>query len=806
MAKNLKLKVKNAQLAQALKIGKLKKTGEKISKTTTSDKKSTAKGKATKDKPVASKVTKAKKSDEAPAEVKKPARIISSINKEVKKAPAKKTPAKKEPATAAIKEEAAPKSEPAEVKPTVAVEVKEPAIVKEAPKSAPPKKEAPKTTAPKPKPAAFTPTPAKKPHAARPAKRYETPRSFDSRDRLGLRSDEERSWRRRRPSKYKTTQKKAIEIVRPSEMHVRLPISLKDLAVAMKLKASQIIAKLFIQGVTITINDYLEEETVVQLIGHDFNCEITIDTSEEERLRITNQTIQEELASQDPDKLTQRAPVIAFMGHVDHGKTSLIDSIRKSQIAHGEAGAITQHIGAFKYHREKGDITILDTPGHEAFTLMRERGVSITDLVILVIAGDEGIKPQTEEAMEKAKAAGVPIVVAINKCDKPDFNADNIYRQLADHELLPETWGGSVITVNCSAVTGEGIDQLLEMILLQSEVLELRANNDTRARGTVIESERHKGLGSVTTVLVQNGTLKLGDAIVLDEIYGRVKTMHDENRKSLTVATPSTPVKITGLSGIPMAGSEFIVVSSEKEARKLGVERAAGQKRALLKRVKPEGIETLIQRHSERAEKKTLNLIIRADVQGSLEALKNSLLNIDTDKVEINFIAHGVGEISESDVGLSVASNAPIIGFHTTIESHAEPLLRHFNVKMIKHDIIYHIINDVKQIMIDKLDKIREEHEVGTATVQTTFKVSNLGVIAGCIVNDGIIKKNQIAKLFRGEELLWEGDISSLKRVKDDAKEVKSGLECGILLKNYNDVQEGDLIKSYDVTYSIQEL
>ncbi len=803
MAKNFKLKVKNTQLAQALKLGQLKKTDENSSKIISSDKQSTSKEHTTQDQSVAKKVTQIKKSDEAQAEIKKHARIISSIKKEEIKDPVKKPPEIKEPEKPEIKKavEEASKIATTEVTSKIEPTTQTPTTVKDTPSSTPLK-----PVAPKPKHPTFAPTPAKKPHAAKPTNRYETPRSFDSRDRLGLRSNEERSWRRRKSLKSKSTQKKEIETIKPSELRVRLPISLKDLAAAMKIKATQILAKLFKQGVVITINDSLEEDTIVQLIGHDFNCEIIIDTSEEERLRITNQTIPEELASQDPDKLTPRSPVITFMGHVDHGKTSLIDNIRNSQIAHGESGAITQHIGAFKCHQKKGDITILDTPGHEDFALMRTRGVNIADLLILVIAGDEGIKQQTEEVITKAKAAEVPVVIAINKCDKPDFDADNVYRQLADHELLPESWGGNVITVNCSAVTGEGIEQLLEMILLQSEILELKANNEMRARGTVIESERHKGQGSIATVLVQNGTLKCGDSIVLDTIYGRVKTMYDEHNQLLTKAIPSTPVKITGLSGLPMAGSEFIVVSSEKEAKKLGIERALGQKRELLQQTKPEGIEALMKRHSEQASKKTLNLIIRADVKGSLEALKNSLLNIHTDKIKINCIALGVGEISESDVELASISNAPIIGFHTSIENRAEPLLRHFNVQLIKHDVIYHIIHDLKQIMIDKLDKIREENEVGTATIQMVFKASSFGVIAGCIVNDGVIKKNHITKLFRGNKLLWEGNITSLKRIKDDAKEVKSGLECGILLKNYNDIQEGDLIKSYDVTYSIQEL
>ncbi|MBM3192508.1 MAG: translation initiation factor IF-2, partial [Chlamydiae bacterium] len=409
------------------------------------------------------------------------------------------------------------------------------------------------------------------------AKRTET-QKFDTRDRQGLRETEEDSWRRRRHSKSKSA-KIDIPIVRPKSITIKLPITVKDLSAAMKVKVSDLITKLFLQGFAVTINDYLEDETSIQLLGVEFDCEIAIDTSEEEKLRITENSINDEIQKTPEEALFPRPPVVTFMGHVDHGKTSLIDALRKSQIAAGEAGAITQHIGAFRCHSESGDITVLDTPGHEAFKEMRMRGAHVTDIVILVIAGDEGMMPQTEEAIKHAKQAEVAIVVAINKCDKPSFNPDQVYRQLADHELLPEVWGGATITVNCSAITGQGIPQLLEMILLQAEVLELKANPNTRARGTVIESQLHRGLGPVANVLIQNGTLKPGDALVFDDIYGRVKTIHDEHGKTVTAATPSMPVKITGLSGIPEAGCEFIVVDSEKTAKSICENRLAGKER-----------------------------------------------------------------------------------------------------------------------------------------------------------------------------------------------------------------------------------
>lgn len=790
MAKNLKLKVKNTQLAEALKKSKLKKEEKAQPK------------------------EKAKEKPKAAAKPKKPA------EKESPKAPA----AKKEPVKAAPpKVEEKPAPPPAEKPP----KPKQPAAEKpkEKPKTAetPPTKSKPGTAPKKPereedKKSSFKDLKKRdQERVFKDGKKQEGYRAefsrvtrdiksnrFDSRDRHGLRVGEERSYRRRRP-RYRPSNKEPIEVVRPKELSVRIPISIKDLAQAMKLKASELISKLFMQGVALTLNDFLDDETTIQLLGHEFGCEITIDTSEEERLRITDKTITEEIAETDEKHLEHRAPIVAFMGHVDHGKTSLIDAIRKSNIAGGEAGAITQHIGAFKCHREHGDITILDTPGHEAFSMMRMRGATITDIVVLVIAGDEGIMPQTDEAINHAKEHGVPMVIALNKCDKEGFDAENIYRQLADRELLPEAWGGPVITVNCSASTGQGIPDLLEMLILQSEVLELKANPDTRARGTVVESQLHKGFGAIGTVLVQNGTLKLGDALVIDEIYARVKTMHDEHGKSLQVAGPSTPVKITGLSGVPAAGNEFIAVENEKEARKLATERASGTKRAVMQR-RPEGLEGLMQRHQELTEKKVLNLIIRADVQGSVEALKSSLLNIKSKKVELNFIAEGVGEISESDVELAVASNAVIIGFHTQVESHAEDMIKREKVVIKRRNIIYQILDDVKELMLATLDKVRKETEAGTAEVRQVFKSSQLGLIAGCQITDGIVKRNQYAKVVREGEIIWEGNISSLKRVKEDVKEVAKGLECGILLEKFSDFQAGDEIKTFDITYIQQEL
>lgn len=640
----------------------------------------------------------------------------------------------------------------------------------------------------------------------KPAKKPEPSRQFDGRDRHGLRADseDETRWRKRRNKQAKVVQEDTT--IRPTTLSVRTPITIKDLASEMKLKASQLVAKLFMQGIVVTLNDILEDETTIQLLGHEFGCEITIDTTEEKRIRITDETVKEEISKSDPAQLTIRPPVVAFMGHVDHGKTSLIDAIRKSNRAAGEAGAITQHIGAFRCHTAVGDIAILDTPGHEAFSAMRARGADVTDIVVLVVAGDEGIRQQTVEAIQHAKAANVSIVVAINKSDKPNFNPETVYRQLSEQELLPEAWGGQTITVNCSAHTGEGIKELLEMLALQAEVLELRANPDSRARGRVLESEMHKGMGAVATVLVQNGTLAIGDALVFGHLWGRVKTMQDEFGKLLQKALPSTPVEITGLSGLPEAGEEFIVVKNEKEAREIAEARREGIKESNLALKKKVSIENLLQQNVDNASKKILNVILRADVQGSLEALKVALQKVESQKAEINIIFTGVGEVSESDVQLAAASKAVIIGFHTNVESHAESLIRQHGVQVRMHDIIYHAIDDVKGLLVGLLDKISIETDKGKAEVKATFKSSHYGIIAGCQVIDGTIHRNNHMRVVRNKEVLWRGSISSLKRVKDDVREVSKGLECGIVLNGFSAFQQGDILEAYEVTYITQEL
>lgn len=625
-------------------------------------------------------------------------------------------------------------------------------------------------------------------------------RVFDSRS-----IDGEETWRRRRHHKQK--KKKSDEpIIRPKEVSVTLPITVKELASQMKVKGTEVIQKLFMQGLPITINDALEDETTVQLIGHEFSCKINIDKSQEQRLQITDLSIREEIAQTDPKDLETRPPIVTVMGHVDHGKTSIIDSFRKSHLTSGEAGAITQHIGAFQVKTQHGRFTVLDTPGHEAFSAIRSRGADVTDIVVLVIAGDEGIMPQTREAIEKAKEAHVPIIVALNKMDKPGFNPDEIYRQLAEYELLPEAWGGNTLTVNCSAKTGEGIETLAELIALQSEVLELKANPHCRVRGTVLEAEMHRGLGITATLLVQNGTLHIGDALIFELEYAKIKTMQDEHGKKVESALPSTAVKVTGLSGVPASGSEFIMLEDEREARKIAEERRIQARFEELKKRRSKSLEHLVQHTVDRQRKKTLNIILKADVGGSLEAVRETLLNIPTDKVELNFISSDVGQISESDIEMAHASGAIIVGFHTNVESHAEQLLKTMKVKIILFDVIYHLVDEVKEHMISILDKLRKETQVAAASVLATFKSSHLGIIAGCKVTEGVIKRSQFVRQFRDGEEIWSGSLASLKRHHDDVKEVKKDLECGIVLQGSNDIRENDEFKFYEISYITQEL
>ena len=814
MGKNLKLNIKNLQLAGAFKV---KKPAPAEGEAASDEKKETAPPSEGEPK---KRLTRLKEDAMITSALKQAEKTLASKGHEreaVEPPKKKKTrliqgPASEEAAKAEGAEHAA-SALPSEPAPEAEEQAEE-----AAPEAAPPAPAAslpaPKTAQSEEKPPApkhqaptHPPAPAMKPKEPPKelrTKKKEEVRTFDSRDRQGLRDIDNEAWRKRRAFKPRYTQR-VEEVIRPKSLAIRLPITIKDLAQEMKLKASQLIAKLFMQGMTLTLNDYLDDETVVQLLGHDFDCAITIDRAEEQRIQITDKTIRQEIGAINPDSLTLRPPVVAFMGHVDHGKTSLIDSIRKSNRAAGEAGAITQHIGAFKVATKAGDVTILDTPGHEAFSEMRSRGANVTDIVILVVAGDEGIRAQTDEAIRQAREANVPILVALNKCDKPTFDPQKAYRELSDRELLPEAWGGTTITVNCSALTGQGIPELLEMIALQAEILELRACPSNRARGTVLESEMHKGLGAVATILVQNGTLKKGDAIVYGHYSGRIKTLHDDLGRLVDEAAPSTPVKITGLSELAEAGSEFIVVRNEKEARELAEARVEGHRREMMMRSKMSSLEKMMAK-KESGELKILPVILRADVQGSLEALKNSLLKIHSKKVRLEIVNADVGEISESDIELAAASKATIVGFHTSIESHAADLIKQKHIPVFSHDVIYHLIDEIKDRMRSLLDKLEQETDAGELLVKAVFKSSQLGNIAGCQVTEGTIKRQSLIRQVRNKETIWKGKLASLKRLKEDVKEVLKGFECGVVLEGQNDVKEGDILQAYDITYLEQDL
>lgn len=807
MGKHLKLNIKNVQLAEAFKI---KKAGPETAAEAPKKEEGAvpvAEGEPKK------KLTRLKEDATISSALKQAEKTLAARDKEKEAELPKKKKARIIQAPAVpgetVTPESEPETEPESEKRIGAAPIKQPVetpkIQEAVPTSTSEPKPAPKAATPEAPATPGQPLPIRKepPKELRLGKKKEEIR-FDARDRQGLRDVDNEAWRKRRAHKPKRMSYQE-EVIRPKNLSVRLPITIKDLAQEMKLKASQLIAKLFMQGITLTLNDLLDDETTVQVLGHDFDCAITIDTSEAKRIRITDETIRQEVGATSPDVLVLRPPVVTFMGHVDHGKTSLIDSIRKSNRVAGEAGAITQHIGAFKVHTNAGDVTILDTPGHEAFSEMRSRGANVTDIVILVVAGDEGIKAQTEEAIRQAREANVPILVALNKCDKPNFDAQKAYRELADRDLLPEPWGGTTITVNCSAVSGQGVNELLEMIALQAEILELRANPKARARGTILESEMHKGLGAVATVLVQNGTLKKGDAIVFGHYSGRIKTMQDDYGRAVESAGPSIPVKITGLSQLAEAGNEFIVVKSEKEARELASARAEGAQRETAAKPKLGSLEKMMAK-KESGELKILPVILRADVQGSLEALRNSLLKIHSDKVRLEIVSADVGEISESDIELASSTKATIVGFHTSVESNADALIKQKKVAVYTQDVIYHLIDEVKKRMRDLLDKIAQETDTGAALVKAVFKSSQFGVIAGCQITDGSIKRQHLMRQIRGKEVIWKGKIASLKRMKEDIKEVQKGFECGILLEGQSDIKEGDILQAYEITYLEQDL
>ena len=492
-----------------------------------------------------------------------------------------------------------------------------------------------------------------------------------------------------------------------------------------------------------------------------------------------------------------RPPVVTIMGHVDHGKTSLLDYIRRTKVAAGEAGGITQHIGAYHVETPRGVITFLDTPGHEAFTAMRARGANATDIVILVVAADDGVMPQTKEAIAHAKAAGVPIVVAINKIDKPEANPDRVKTELVAEEVVPEEYGGESPFIPVSAKTGQGVDELLENVLLQAEVLELKAPVESLAKGLIIEARIDKGRGPVSTILVQSGTLKKGDVILAGAAFGRVRAMLDENGRPVEAAGPSIPVEILGMTEVPSAGDEMIVLGDERKAREIALFRQGKFRDVRLAKQQAAKLENIFENMGEGA--KTLSLIIKSDVQGSQEALAAAMLKLSTEEVKVNIVHAAVGAITESDINLAIASKAVVIGFNVRADQQAKRLAEGNGIDLRYYTIIYDAVDDVKQAMQGMLAPERRENIIGLVEIRQVFKVSRLGNIAGCMVLEGIIRRGAQIRLLRDNVVVWTGELDSLKRFKDDAKEVKEGFECGLTLKNYDDIQEGDQLEVFEI-------
>ena len=575
------------------------------------------------------------------------------------------------------------------------------------------------------------------------------------------------------------------------DVHVPETITVAELAHKMSVKASEVIKHLMKLGQMCTINQVLDQETAMILVEEMGHKAFAAELDDPEALLA-------DVGEHAHFESKPRAPVVTVMGHVDHGKTSLLDYIRRAKVASGEAGGITQHIGAYHVDTPRGMITFLDTPGHEAFTAMRARGAKATDIVILVVAADDGVMPQTKEAIAHAKAAGVPLVVAINKVDKPGGNVDRVTQELVAEQVVPEEYGGESPFVPVSAKTGQGIDDLLEQVLLQAEVLELTAPVDAPARGLVVEARLDKGRGPVATILVQSGTLKRGDVILAGSSYGRVRAMLDENGKSIAEAGPSIPVEIQGLTEVPVAGEEVVVMADERKAREIGLFRQGKFRDVKLAKQQAAKLENMFDQMAE-GEVKNLPLIIKTDVQGSQEALVGSLQKLSTSEVRVQVVHAAVGGITESDVNLAVASKAVIIGFNARADAQARKLAESNGVDIRYYNIIYDAIDEIKSALSGMLAPEKRETVIGQVEIRQVILVSKVGAIAGCLVTDGVVKRASSVRLLRNNIVVWSGEIDSLKRFKDDAKEVRAGLECGLSLKNYNDIQVGDTLEVFEV-------
>jgi len=575
----------------------------------------------------------------------------------------------------------------------------------------------------------------------------------------------------------------------PKQIKLSFPITVKDLSIKLDVKANELIKHLMGKGVFASLTQTLDQAIATQ-VARDFRYELLPQPSLEEQLL--------EGLAPDPTKLVLRAPVVTFMGHVDHGKTSLLDAIRQSKVAEKEAGGITQHIGAYEVILDKGRVTFLDTPGHEAFTALRARGANVTDVVVLVVAADDGVMPQTIEAIDHAKAAGVPVVVAINKIDKPEADPQKVKQQLTQYGLVAEDWGGKTIMVSVSAKTGQGIDGLLEMLLLEAELLELKADPTKPAQGTVIEARLTKDRGPISTLLIRQGTLRLGDLVVVGALMGRVRALTSDRGHRVKEAQPANPVEVLGLPGVPKAGEGFMVLTDEKLARQLVEKRQAQLSERMAMPPKRVTLDDLHQRITE-GKLKELKLILKADVQGSLEAIATSLSKLDTQEVKLSIIHMGVGDISESDVMLAAASDAVVIGFHVGADPkvQVEAITEGVDIRIFQ--VIYELVNAIKAAIEGLLEPKIEETFLGRAEVKRLFQISKVGIVAGCMVTKGVIRRDAMLRVIRNTKRLIETKIASLKRVKDDVREVQEGLECGIALEGNADLQPGDLLEAWEL-------
>ncbi|UCH47913.1 MAG: translation initiation factor IF-2 [Betaproteobacteria bacterium] len=643
--------------------------------------------------------------------------------------------------------------------------------------------------------------PAGRPSTKKPAKRVPTPWREDQGRRRTMKTRGAVSvggegWHTRgRHHKAKTEQatQEPAAPVEPIVREVLVPetITVAELAHKMSVKAAEVIKTLMKLGQMVTINQVLDQETamiVVDEMGHISKKARTVDP----------EAFLEEKGGQEDLPAEPRAPVVTVMGHVDHGKTSLLDYIRRSRVASGEAGGITQHIGAYHVDTPGGMVTFLDTPGHEAFTAMRARGAKVTDLVILVVAADDGVMPQTIEAIHHSKAGDTPVVVAVNKIDKPEANPERIKQELAQREVVPEDWGGDTMFVEVSAKTGQGIDQLLEAVLLQAEVLDLKAPKDAPARGVVIESRLDKGRGPVATVLVQAGTLKRGDIVLAGAVFGRVRAMLDENAKQIQEAGPSIPVEIQGLSDVPTAGEEVIVLGDERKAREIALFRQGKFREVKLAKQQAAKLDNMFDQ-MKAGETKTLALIIKADVQGSSEALAHALGRLSTDEVKVNIVHSGVGGITESDVNLALASNAVVIGFNTRADAMARKLIAAHGIDVHYYNVIYDAVDEVKAALGGLLAPEKKETVLGLVEVRQVFRISKVGTVAGCFVQEGVVRRGASVRVLRDNVVIHDGELDSLKRFKEDVREVKSGFECGLSIKSFSDIKEGDQLEVYEV-------